>query len=121
MRGCRVGSFIEGGRPRLVAQALTEQQSGGFSSGCVSIRLVDNMQVGDFGNTRFHCLDLISEAGGRNGDGRVRHPGDIDLRLARPYGLNENDIASRCVEQCHHIVQRTDKPPKLPRVAILRK
>src|SRR5919198_3283877 len=63
------------------------------------IRLVDCQHVSDFREPSLHSLNLIAHPGNQYNHNRMGQSGDLHLVLSDSYGLNEDHLFSRRIEE----------------------
>ena len=60
--------------------------------GAFAVALVDDEDVGDLEQPRFHRLDIVAETRCIDDDPHIRDFSDVDLALANAHRLDEDEI-----------------------------
>jgi len=68
-----------------------------------AIAFVEHEHLGDFHQTRFRCLNLVSGFRSQHHDGRICRLGNVQLALPDTDGLEQDDIEGCSVEDIGHI------------------
>ena len=86
-----------------LAQVEHLAQVAGDHLGAVAVGLVDHEHVGHLEDAGLGDLDRVAEAGGQGDQGGVGQAGHLDLGLADPDGLDQDDVAAGGVQHPHRL------------------